>query len=70
MAKLKSSYPVSRGARDAALTGIFYVVNFEEIHYSSKYFINNSTHPYPMTWALNLGCKKTILPEFLSMAEI
>ncbi|MEK9170557.1 MAG: L,D-transpeptidase [Patescibacteria group bacterium] len=57
--KLKSSYPVSSGRKGRSTpTGIFYVVNFEEIHYSSKYFINNSTHPYPMTWALNLGRKK------------
>ena len=54
--ELKFSFPISSGKKGFATpTGLFYIYNFEKNKRSSRYFINNSTRPYPMDWALQLS---------------
>ncbi|MDO8443130.1 MAG: L,D-transpeptidase [bacterium] len=54
--RLKFSFPISSGKEGFATpTGLFYIYNFEKNKRSSRYFINNSTRPYPMDWALQLS---------------
>lgn len=57
--KLKYSFPISSGKENYNTPpGRYYIFRHNKDRYSSKYFISNTTQPYPMTWSLQLSKDK------------